>query len=502
MGSKEVSKKTGSMKRNSVLRNVLMALGLIICFAMLAVGFVFVKLIVSVDVFSKPIVIVIAVIIVLLAVIFALTQRWLVPGIVTKLLAIAVTAVMVIGGGYIATTGDALGKISGVTKQIDHMGVYVMADSSFNKLSDLNGSTYGIISERGRENTDKAISLIEKESGNSVTASEYEEVTELLTALYNNEVDAVIINASLIPIVENVDGYQDIEEKTRQIWSHDIETEVAESETQETGAASSEDGKVFTLYLSGIDVDGPPTMNQNSDVNIIMVVNTNTRQILMINTPRDYYVPLSISNGVKDKLTHAGSYGVQVSVDTLEMLYDIQIDDYVKLNFTGFVNIIDQLGGIDVYSEYDFVSTHGGDHFVVGYNHADGKQALGFVRERYSFPTGDRQRGKDQMAVIQAVINKMTTTDALKNYNNILGAISDSMVTSMSYEEITDLIKMQLDDMRPWDIMTYSVDGTNDNQPCYSLKTPNYVMVPIQETVDKAKEYIKEMYAGETITVE
>ena len=243
-------------------------------------------------------------------------------------------------------------------------------------------------------------------------------------------------------------------------------------------------------------------VNRNSDVNILITVNTKTRQILMINTPRDFYVPLSISNGVKDKLTHAGCYGIQVSVDTLEMLYGVNIDDYIKINFTGFVDVINELGGVDVYSEYDFMPRHGTQHFTVGYNHVNGTEALGFVRERYSFGSGDRQRGKNQMALIKAMINKCVSTDTLLNYENILGAVSSSIATSMTTDEITGLVKMQLSDMKGWDIQTYSVDGKGDNLMTFSLTAPNYVMVPTQSTVDMAKEYLRQIYAGETVQVQ
>ena len=255
---------------------------------------------------------------------------------------------------------------------------------------------------------------------------------------------------------------------------------------------------VFTLYVSGIDTNGSPMVNRNSDVNILITFNTKTRQILMINTPRDFYVPLSISNGVKDKLTHAGCYGIQVSVDTLQMLYGIKIDDYLKINFTGFVNVIDQLGGVNVYSEYDFTSVDGYS-YKKGYNMLDGRLALSFARERHAFGSGDRQRGKNQMAVIKAIIDKCTSTDALLNYESVLGAIADSIATSMSKDEITDLIKMQLSDMKGWDIVTYSVDGKGDNLMTFSLTAPNYVMVPTEATVIKAKEYLAKIYAGEKI---
>ena len=275
--------------------------------------------------------------------------------------------------------------------------------------------------------------------------------------------------------------------------------EVAPEEVPEEYLYSGD--RVFTVYISGIDTSGSPNVTSRSDVNILLTANLDTRQILMISTPRDYYVPLSISGGIRDKLTHAGIYGIDVSKDTLGMLYGVQVDDYVKINFTGFKEIIDELGGVNVYSEYAF--TEGNYHFQQGYNELNGTEALVFARCRYAFATGDRQRGKNQMAVIEAVINKMVSSDILYSYTDVLDAISDSMVTSMTYDEISELVKFQLNDMQGWDIVSYSVNGYDSSNTTYSTGNQMlYVMVPNEETVNQAKEYLAQMYAGEKIVIE
>ena len=182
--------------------------------------------------------------------------------------------------------------------------------------------------------------------------------------------------------------------------------------------------EVYTVYVSGIDTRGAMTSSSRSDVNIILTINARTKQILMISTPRDYFVPLSISNGVPDKLTHAGIYGVNVSMDTLDMLYDININYYFRLNFGGFIKIIDALGGITLNSDYDFDSQNEtGYHFNKGENHVNGEQALVFSRERYAFKEGDRQRGRNQMAVIQGVVDKVTQPSFLKNYLSVMDSL-------------------------------------------------------------------------------
>ena len=238
-----------------------------------------------------------------------------------------------------------------------------------------------------------------------------------------------------------------------------------------------------------------------------MTVNMDTHQILMISTPRDYFVPLSISGNVRDKLTHSGAYGVDVTMDTLEMLYGVNIDDYVRINFDGFMDVIDALGGITVYSDYEF---DGFDndvvnmtyHFNQGYNELNGKQALLFARERHAFTDGDRQRGKNQMAVIEGMIDKALSPQILKNYTNIWSEVSDCVVTSMDYDEIADFVKTQLSDGTNWNVVKYSVTGTDSSSTTYSTgSTEVYVMIPDEETVNQAREYLRQIYAGQTVVI-
>ena len=222
--------------------------------------------------------------------------------------------------------------------------------------------------------------------------------------------------------------------------------------------------------------------------------------MLLVSTPRDYFVPLSISNGVPDKLTHAGIYGINVCEDTLGMLYDIDINYFFRMNFVGFVQLIDALGGVTVYSEYAFDT--GGYHFVQGDNFVYGDAALAFVRERYSFAGGDRQRGKDQMAMIKAVINKCLSTDILSNYMDVLNKAAGSFETNVPYDLIASVVREQLKGGGGWNISSYSVDGTGDSQKPYSMSQKAYVMIPDQTTVDKAKDLMRRVREGELLTAE
>ena len=259
----------------------------------------------------------------------------------------------------------------------------------------------------------------------------------------------------------------------------------------------------FVVYLSGVDTRGDLTDKARSDVNIIAAVNPVTKQVVLINTPRDYYVDLAGTNS-KDKLTHAGLYGVQTSMDTLGNLYGVNVEHYIRINFAGFINIIDALGGVDVYSDQAFTSVGSPGYydpttFVEGWNHLDGKAALAFARERHAFKTGDVQRGINQMKVIDAMLNKIKSPALLMGFTKILDAVSDSFVTSLSQNQISALVRMQLSDFAEWNIERYTVTGTSGSSTkCYSAKGQKlYVMKPDENSVAKAKEMIAAVLGGE-----
>ena len=252
------------------------------------------------------------------------------------------------------------------------------------------------------------------------------------------------------------------------------------------------------MFISGIDNRGALVEKSRSDVNILASVNTETKQVVLISTPRDYYVPLSISGGANDKLTHAGIYGVDVCMDTLTMLYNVNVDYYFRVNFAGFEDIIDALGGVTVNSEQSFSTEN--YSFQAGDNTMNGKQALEFVRERHAFASGDRQRGKNQLALMKAVINKALSPELLMNYNSLLSALQGSFETSIPYDTVSDIVREQLDQGGDWNVVSYSVDGTGSSQVTYSQGQKAYVMVPDESTVETAKSLIAQVYNGETVT--
>ena len=259
----------------------------------------------------------------------------------------------------------------------------------------------------------------------------------------------------------------------------------------------------FVVYLSGVDTRGELTENARSDVNILAAVNPATKRVALINTPRDYYVDLAGTDS-KDKLTHAGLYGVETSMATLGGLYGVSVDHYIRINFAGFIQIIDALGGVDVYSDQAFTSVGSPGYydpttFVEGWNHLDGKAALAFARERHAFKTGDVQRGINQMKVIDAMLNKIKSPAILMGFSKIMDSASDCFVTSFSQDQISALVRMQLSDFASWDIESYTVTGSSGTSTqCYSAKGQKlYVMKPDDSSISKAKEMIASVLGGE-----
>ena len=274
------------------------------------------------------------------------------------------------------------------------------------------------------------------------------------------------------------------EENTEPVQENEAET-VDETESQTTELPES-----FVIYISGIDVFGDVETQSRSDVNLLMAVNRSTGKIQLVNTPRDYYVELPISEGMRDKLTHAGIYGVDVSKGAMEMLYDVPVDYYARLNFSSFETIIDALGGIDVYSEYDFVAQ--GFTFNQGMNNLNGEQALAFVRERKSFAEGDIQRGKDQMEMLKALIEKLGTFDGISSFAQVYDEVSDVVETNLSKEQLLAIASEQILNGRTWDVETYYVTGTDGSEITYSIPGASaYVMWPNEDEVAEGTEKLK-----------
>ena len=397
-----------------------------------------------------------------------------------------------IGGGYYCVnTYSAIDEMAGQQVKVDEISCIVLKDDPAQSIYDTKDYTFGILAANDRENTNKALAEVQAAIGKEPATIEYQDNDTLIDALYAKDVKVIVINeANRSPIEEY---YKTFSDDTRVLNTHKVETVIQEDEKLDDITKTP-----FNVYLSGIDVYGSIKATSRSDVNVIVTVNPNTKQILLTSTPRDYYVPLTVSNGIPDKLTHAGIHGVDCSIGTLENLYGIDIDYYVRVNFTSVRKIVDLLGGVKVYSDYDFTSDWG-----PSFKKVNGKQALAFCRERHHFANGDYQRGRDHQHMIEAILNKAMSPDILPNYADLLKTASKNFQTNMSTKEITALAKMQLNDMSQWTIKYANAAGQGASKTTYSYQSRKlYVCVPDYNSVAKITKRINKVLKATPESVE
>ena len=426
----------------------------------------------------------------------------LIMGIVSLLL----SGAMLYGVVAVNSVQSALSKIVGKMTETEITEVRVMNDNPATSMGDTRGYTFGYIADADTKNTQSILDEISKSFG-TIKSKGYDSMTALADALYDDEVDAILINQGYVDLLTEKDGYTDFRDQTRVLYTYTTTHEV-DPIVPNTSITK----EPFVVYCSGIDarVDDISAKSR-SDVNILAVVNPTTKQILLVNTPRDYYLPLA-RNGELDKLTHAGLYGIDESMKVLGNLYGVQADYSVRVNFAGLVKIVDALGGVDIESDANFscvpmeTPDGNGDYtyqkysFTKGINHVNGSQALAFARERKAFADGDNRRGQHQMTVIKAIVNKACSSAVLTKYQKLLKAASDAFITNMPYADISSLVQMQLGDMADWNITTYAVSGEGSTEYCYALGDKAWVMIKDSSKVNTAKNMIQQVINGEVPT--
>ena len=368
------------------------------------------------------------------------------------------------------------------------MSVVVPADSDVKDLKQLTN----VLAPSGndQDNVQALMKNISQTQGHELTVDTASSYLAAYKSLTSGEAKAMVLNSVFEDTIRGEDP--DYASKIKKIYTYKISKKIDTAIGKQDPNA-----EVFNIYVSGIDTYGPISSVSRSDVNIIMTVNRKTKKVLLTTTPRDAYVPIA-DGGLNqpDKLTHAGIYGVDASVHTLENLYGIDLNYYVRLNFTSFLKLIDLLGGIDVENDQEF--TVGNTHYPIGNISLNSEQALTFVRERYSLNGGDNDRGKNQEKVIAAVIKKLTSTDALKNYNAILSGLQDSVQTDMSLETMMNLINTQLESGGSYRVTSQALTGTgNTGLPSHAMPEANLYMMEIdQNSLVAAKAAIQEVMEG------
>lgn len=388
-------------------------------------------------------------------------------------------------------------------------GIYVAESSDITKAKDFNDCNLGYINNKNEENRIKVLEkLIKSDIKGKLTVSDYSNTTTAIKSMEDKKSDAIAINAGLVnalsgnaeeteinadSIVGKKYSIPGASSKIRCIATYEVSEKISIKNLRRNAP--------FAVLISGSDSRGGLDATARNDVNILAIVNPKTRMLLLVNTPRDYYVPLSISNGVPDKLTHAGIYGEQVSMDTISMIYDTDVDYFFRINFIGFKKVIDTLGGITVHSDYNFNA--GGYSFIQGDNEMDGDKALVFARERYSLAAGDLQRGKNQMYVIQAIVNKMIGSPDLKKYSSLWTELEDCFSTSVPYNTVSSILSSQIKkNSKKWNVQMYEVTGAGASKPTYSIPGANAsVIIPDEKSISEAKGYINDVLAGKTVEI-
>ena len=352
------------------------------------------------------------------------------------------------------------------------LSVVVLKDSDINNVAQLS-SVMGP-TDTDNENIQKLIADIKTSQNKDLTVDKSTSYLSTYKSLISGEAKAIVLNSVFENIIEA--EYPDYASTIKKIYTKKM--------TKEVETPKNVKGDSFNVYISGIDTYGPISSVSRSDVNIIMTVNRETKKILLTTTPRDSYVPIADGgNNQKDKLTHAGIYGVDASIHTLENLYGIDLNYYARLNFTSFLKLIDLLGGVDVYNDQEFTAHTNGKFYPVGNVHLDSEQALGFVRERYSLADGDRDRGRNQQKVIVAILQKLTSTEALKNYDSIIKGLQDSVQTNMPLETMMNLVNAQLESGGTYKINSQDLKGTGRmDLPSYAMPESNLYMMEISDS--------------------
>ena len=393
-----------------------------------------------------------------------------------------------IGIKYLNDTMDFVGVISKDLFQKEVYYVMTLDDSKYKNIKDLDGKSIGIYSSK---NGEEAIKLLDKKIKS--TSKEYKNVVELFEDLQDNKIDAVLINESTKNLLDT--DLADMELKLKEIYK--VYVSIEKTDIVKVVDITK---KPFNIYVAGGDAYGSIDNVTNTDVNMIITVDPVNRKVLLTSIPRDYYVNLpSFGNDAYDKLTHAGYYGIEGSVKAIENLLDIDINYYVKVNFSTIEGVIDAIKGVDVYSDYSFNEcAYGIYHFNKGMNHLNGKQALAFARERKSFSDGDIQRVKNQQKVLTAIIDKVTSSTTLvTNFSQILDSVGNSFSTNMETKSINRFIKMQLNDMRGWSIESQNLVGTD--LYTYTYTYPNlqlYVMKQDENSIAMSKNKINKYLKG------
>ena len=491
-------------EQNKALRGI----GIVLSILLVVASFYLLYQLIKINVLPTKLLFLITIVFVLLDAIFALLLCYYTRAIVSKIICVVIVLVLIfgscLGGYYISKTGSLLTNITNVTKHAKNtVSVVVKQSSDIKNKSQLNGLSVGTLRTIGTQGSSKALKELSKD-GIVMNQSEYDSLSAMLEAFYNGEVDSIIINESSRSQILDMESYADFDNNTRVVYQTSYKVE----NTDKANAVSDITSKPFNVLISGSDTRGGFDENGRSDVIMVATVNPKTGTILLTSIPRDYYVTTACDagdgcqQGALDKITHTGIHGTNTTKRTVEQLLGIEINYTFKVGFDTVTDIVDAVGGVDVNVEPGYECSNflhaPGLSVHAGVNHLNGEQALGYARERYAYSEGDRQRTKNQQQVLMGIVNKVTSPAIVTNYASIMDSMANTFSTTMSNDEITSLIKYQINNNPKWKMEQYMVDGTGDTLMCAELGDAASVMVPDQSTVKLAKDKINAVLAGKS----
>lgn len=412
-----------------------------------------------------------------------------------KVLIILMTILLIFGNVYAFQALSALNGISVNENDVEYdvISVVVKKDNKAEELKDVRNATFAL-NEIDEKLSKKTVTEINKELDKKIKTKDYKGTVSQANALYDGEVEAIILNEAYRSLLD--EEHPAFNTETKIIYTYKIPKKV-----KKLGKAVDVNKEPYNVYISGLDTYGEISTQSRSDVNIIATINPNTKQILLTSIPRDYYVAQTCQGNQKDKLTHSGIFGVSCTVDSMENFMDLTMNYYVRVNFSSLESIVDSLGGVDIYNETAFNSGVDGTYIPAGNIHLNGETALKFSRERHAYADGDRQRGRNQMIVINAIINKAVSPAILSSYSSIMSTISSYVQTNMESTDMTSIVKKQLSDNSGWEVLQQSVTGSGGTDWTPANGFNAYVMYPDQESVNKALANINSILKDKKIEI-
>lgn len=447
-------------------------------------------------------------VLILLTLIFVLLINFSAHGLVSKILCslmvVVLSAVYGLGNYYLYSTNTTLETVTDQgNKAKNTVSVVVLNSSGLENVNSLEGSKLGVLKTIGNEATKKSLTDLKK---NNVTYTKktYDNMLGMLKALYDGEVDAIVLNEAYRSNVCDLEDYTNFNNDTKVIHK----TVYYTKENSSSLAVSDITSKPFNILISGNDSFGSLDENSRSDVDMLVTINPVTSTILLTSIPRDSYVKevcndYACNYGVYDKLTHTGIYGVDTTKDTIENLLDIDINYVYRVNFTSMIDIVDALGGVDVtvpkgmavskfYTNSNLEGVHEGE------NHLDGKRALAYSRERKAYLDGDLQRARNQQQVLQAMFKKATSPEIIKNYTSLLKALIGAFDTNMTTKEITSFIKYQIQAKPSWKFEQFVLKGDNDLKMSAELGSEVSVVILYDSYINIAHDKIQAVLDGQS----